>query len=1181
MASGERDVTLTIKVKDGEVTASEAKLKRLKAAANDVGSGSSGNVTQQDKLNNFLSQYDAKIQNIKNASKPAEDAIKGVTEATEASGEAAATAGVSIGALAGAAAIAVVGLLVLVAVTEQVAQHILADVEAFVKFGVEVGQMADDTGLAAETVSSLTAELESQSRSFNDLKGPINEFRKTIGQAAAGSDDARGKLKLLGIDGSKAIYDIDGAFKSVIATIVRTTDPTQQARLGFAAFGSEWVKLRPIIRDFPGDVDAVIRKYEELGVVLSGKDVAAAKEFNRTYNDLQNLLKGIKDELGREFLPIVRDVTRELAAFITKHRDGIISLAETFGNAAVRIVQAFESIVKWIDDHPNVVGLLGRFFDYATSGNVTGLPSASTPAIPRQPAGPKLYDYSRPQDLPQGAPDLAALDAARAQQEKELKDAIERNKKDWDAAIKLWENSGNEAGTTLSRIFSDLKSKLEKDGNVGDFVKNVNAATIGYMGTINQVYTQLEQLEDERARRNKATDNELQVLQQEQLKRRQDWANKGYEIQKQAEELVTAAQKKGEQDRVKNLEEEMNRAIELRKARNQTDIAQITYDHSIGLASEQTYIDRVNRLELDSLTFRKQELDKYLAKVQGNKEKEKEVEQQIALVKEQITQQEISNDQKKADAARKLQESYNQYLQDLSDQLDLLNRGGRPLTEYEKTMRDIARDYQDLDPAQKQNLLNIAAEIDAVKALQAEYEKVKDTIKTMLDYVLRGDFKGLGRSLLDSVRNSISDKLSGILATVITGYDPNATNNPVAKPIVKEITGTNKRLDQVIKLLGGTPGTTGLGGGLGSILSGINGGSLGGLGGGSVLGGGATGGSQGGSILDRLRNIFSTDQGGIFAPRDNALTGHSSRLGGIAGGIGDLATIAGGLIGGRAGGILSAVGAGVSIGAMFGPWGALIGGAVGLLAGIFAGDPKKKADKNQNIPALQKGFADATTQLNKILDDLRHLNIDPDEAITQATAIRADIASGFGIQFQSSKYRKQAQQMIAQQLSQADTIIAQIRTSAEIARGSADRSKRILPEFAGGNYFADFFKPNGLLPGMFDGRDNILAMISRGEMVLNPNQQRNIRAMAGFDVFAGAGIPNYPNESSSPKLAVGGIAGTGLALASQPVIVQPNFTLELTGVTLDERVEAYLTSDEGRRTQIKVVKKMKKDGDIT
>jgi hypothetical protein len=167
------------------------------------------------------------------------------------------------------------------------------------------------------------------------------------------------------------------------------------------------------------------------------------------------------------------------------------------------------------------------------------------------------------------------------------------------------------------------------------------------------------------------------------------------------------------------------------------------------------------------------------------------------------------------------------------------------------------------------------------------------------------------------------------------------------------------------------------------------------------------------------------------------------------------------------------------------------------------------------------------------------LNIDPDDAINQATAIRADIASGFGIQFQSSKYRKQAQQMIAQQLAQADTIIAQIRASAEIARGAADRSKRILPEFAGGNYFADYFKPNGLLPGMFDGRDNILAMISRGEMVLNPGQQRSVRALAGFDVFAGAGIPNYPNPSASTKFASGGIAG---GFGQGNIVVQPNFS---------------------------------------
>jgi hypothetical protein len=259
MALGEKDVTVTIKVKDNDVTAAEAKLKRLKAAANDVGTPKA-NLSQGDKLNNFLSQFDAKLNNLKNSAKPAEEAINGVTEAASGTGEAAAAAGISIGAMAAAAAVAVLALVALLAITEKVAEHIYADVQAFVKYGLQIGQMTDDTGLATETVSALNAELEAQGKSFNDINGPINEFRKTIGQAAAGSEDARAKLQLLGIDGSKAIYDIDGAFRTVIATIVRTTNPLDQARLGFAAFGSEWVKLQPIIRDFPGDVNAVIRK---------------------------------------------------------------------------------------------------------------------------------------------------------------------------------------------------------------------------------------------------------------------------------------------------------------------------------------------------------------------------------------------------------------------------------------------------------------------------------------------------------------------------------------------------------------------------------------------------------------------------------------------------------------------------------------------------------------------------------------------------------------------------------------------------------------------------------------------------------------------------------------------------------------------------------------------------------
>ncbi|MEO8648068.1 MAG: hypothetical protein ABI539_02765, partial [Acidobacteriota bacterium] len=266
-----------------------------------------------------------------------------------------------------------------------------------------------------------------------------------------------------------------------------------------------------------------------------------------------------------------------------------------------------------------------------------------------------------------------------------------------------------------------------------------------------------------------------------------------------------------------------------------------------------------------------------------------------------------------------------------------------------------------------------------------------------------------------------------------------------------------------------------------------------------------------------------------------------------------------------------------------GPIGAAIGAGIGalggLLMGIFGGDPKKKRDKNEKVPALNKGFTDAIKELTDILSGVRNLSIDPDEAISRANDVRAQLAGGFGMQFESKKYRQQAQQMIRTKLVQADSIIDQIKTSAEIARGAADRSKRILPEFAGGHYFADYFKPNGLMPGMFDGRDNILAMISRGEMVLNPNQQGRIRAMAGFDVFAGAGIPHYPNANPSPKLAAGGIVAAGLGTATPSIVVQPQFTLVVEGVTFDDKSRAWLESDDGGRTLVKVIRKKQGKGD--
>jgi len=505
----------------------------------------------------------------------------------------------------------------------------------------------------------------------------------------------------------------------------------------------------------------------------------------------------------------------------------------------------------------------------------------------------------------------------------------------------------------------------------------------------------------------------------------------------------------------------------------------------------------------------------------------------------------------------------------LTEELAALQTGNAELGKYAETLKLIQTTLKDISPEQKQRLLDLAAEVDATKALREEQEKLRGIVGSLVDSAFEGGWKGLLKNIRDRFRNwlkqMVTDFITSQFFRLLTGQ-PGSTTAAVstAGGLLGGIFG--KAFQGGVSTPAGAAVATAAGGVAGTA-SGIP----------------PQTGRAGAAInIGNLGAIFG--KGGIFGPKGFGF--NTGTIGGLA----SLASVAGGLIGGRVGGVISSVAGGAlagltlgaKIGAIGGPLGAAIGAGAGLLMSLFGGlfgDPKRKEDKQVNIPNLQKGFVDAIKQLNEILSGVRTLSIDPDDAIRQAMEIRGQIAAGFGIDFKSKKYRNQAQQLIQSKLAEADRIINEIKAAAEIARGAADRSKRILPEFARGHYFADYFRPNGLVPGIFDGRDNILALISRGEMVLNPRQQARVRALAGYDVFAGAGIPNYPSAASSPKLATGGIAGGGrLELAAPTVVVNPVITIE--GMPIGEEIKAYLTSDDGRRTQIQVNRQLKRRGDI-
>lgn len=482
-------------------------------------------------------------------------------------------------------------------------------------------------------------------------------------------------------------------------------------------------------------------------------------------------------------------------------------------------------------------------------------------------------------------------------------------------------------------------------------------------------------------------------------------------------------------------------------------------------------------------------------------------------------------DKKNADDFKSLKEN-------LDGEYEQLMRNGRELTVYEQTLKDLDTTYKNLSESERNELLMKAQQIDAQKQYNEQYAKTYDFIRSSLD-ILTDSGKSFGdkmKEIFGGIFNSFKKMILDITAQWLTSKLVGGQNGGSSSG-----GGSGGIFDSIKKWLHIGSASPNGSGNLGSAQpsgapalaqgwrpEGYTGTPLGQLTPDRIaetvgipkeyLNGGRSGSGSGG-ILSNLK--------GMFGPQKNVLTGKTSAMAGKMGGIGAIAALVGGFLPGKLGSVVSMAGTGMSIGANFGPWGAAIGAGIGALIGLFGGDPKKKKDKQENIPALQQGFTDAFQQFQQLIADTKSLRTDPDGALAKAAELRASISSGFGIQFLSKKYQKESQKQIALKLGEIDRrpggLMEQLQIAADIARSANARFGQMKPEFATGAYmspqflkqFGDFKKRNGMLSGAFTGRDTLPSMLAQGEMVLNPTQIQRIKAASGFDPFPHAQIPGY------------------------------------------------------------------------
>ena len=216
-----------------------------------------------------------------------------------------------------------------------VAAALGASVVSFADAGSQMADMSARTGVSAEALGALSYAAKQSGTSIEEVEGALRKMQKGIAEATSGSKSAIDNFAAIGISMDQlAGKSPDQQFALISAAIADIEDPTMRAGAAMNVLGKSATSILPLITS---DVQGLVDRARELGIVLSEEDVAAADALGDTLDTLKDTIGGLFVKIGAALAGPVG----QMAEMFT----GIISSAIKFVEANRMMVAAFAGVV--------------------------------------------------------------------------------------------------------------------------------------------------------------------------------------------------------------------------------------------------------------------------------------------------------------------------------------------------------------------------------------------------------------------------------------------------------------------------------------------------------------------------------------------------------------------------------------------------------------------------------------------------------------------------------------------------------------------------------------------------------------------------------------------------------------------------------------------------------------------
>lgn len=192
----------------------------------------------------------------------------------------------------------------------------IKSVLSFTEYGRSIHDISAENGLAAQTVSTLSAATQFLSNvSLPQVNTAISLYLKNAAEAEHGTASAAKQFQRFGLDARAAILNPDQAARDLINHLAQIPNSAQRLDEAFKLAGRGGKALADVaekVRELGGTFEGFQQQAREWGVILSEQDVEAADKFRNSMTILGEKVQGIIYDIGRGALPEVKKALEDI-----------------------------------------------------------------------------------------------------------------------------------------------------------------------------------------------------------------------------------------------------------------------------------------------------------------------------------------------------------------------------------------------------------------------------------------------------------------------------------------------------------------------------------------------------------------------------------------------------------------------------------------------------------------------------------------------------------------------------------------------------------------------------------------------------------------------------------------------------------------------------------------------------